>query len=213
MMPGVQTPEQMVAALAERIGVPMAAGTGARLVQLATLMLRWNEHINLTGAREPRALIEEQFGDAFALARLTGGAQTVVDVGSGGGLPGLVFGLLRPEVALTLTEPRAKRRAFLHTATREVGIEASVLADRVEAMAPGVFDLACARAVFPPAEWLTAGSRIVHAEGRVVLFLSEPADWTPPADVVLEVVSYAAGRSARRAVAVRPIVPAGATPT
>src|SRR5688572_2192982 len=96
--------------LAQRFERTLDEPTVRRLAQYVELLLTWNASINLTGARSADALVSEHLPDAFALARLVSGFASLVDVGSGGGLPGVPLAVLEPAVAVTLSEPRAKRR-------------------------------------------------------------------------------------------------------
>jgi 16S rRNA (guanine527-N7)-methyltransferase len=152
----------------------------AALSDYAASLLRWNERINLTAARDVDRLVAEHFPDAFALARRLGARETVdsrvIDVGSGGGLPALPLALLRPELTIELCEPIAKKAAFLRTAIRELGLggRASVRTARGEAVAGEIqkegsraFDVAMSRATLAPEKWLALGTRLVRPGGRI----------------------------------------------
>ena len=193
-------------ALAARFGRELDGATLAGLSRYVDLLHTWNVRINLTGARTAEAIIEDQLPDAFALARLVPAGIRLVDVGSGGGLPALPFALLRPDVRLTLAEPRSRRRAFLATALRELEVRAELLAQRADDLPAGTFDAAGARAVFPPGEWLERGARLVVPGGSVFLFLGGESDWQPPAGVaVAGDLRYQAGASGHRLVAALPV--------
>ncbi|MBK5255576.1 MAG: class I SAM-dependent methyltransferase [Vicinamibacteria bacterium] len=103
-----------------------------RLNRYLDCLLRWAPRINLTGA--------EKRLDAFEMLVLPIlGAEgllvaPLIDVGSGNGSPGLILAALRPDLAFTLLEPRAKRWAFLREAAREMGsANVTVLRERSEA--------------------------------------------------------------------------------
>jgi 16S rRNA (guanine527-N7)-methyltransferase len=178
---------------------PVVAG----LLRFVDLLHTWNARINLTGARTVAAIIEEQLPDSFALARLVPAGARLVDVGSGGGLPAIPFGLLRRDVALTLTEPRSRRRAFLATALRELGLVAQLRQERAEALPPGAFQGASARAVLPPVEWLEAGLRLVEPGGQVFVFLGDEPGWVPRAGATISgELRYAVGGRSHRLLAV-----------
>ncbi len=87
----------------------------------------------------------------FALA--PHGAKDWVDLGSGGGFPGLVIAALAdelsPELRVTLVESDARKCVFLTTASRELGIRAQVINSRIEALAPARRDVISARALAP----------------------------------------------------------------
>lgn len=82
-------------------------------------MAAWSERVNLTGARSPERRVAVLVAPVLPLAPLVSGPH--LDVGSGSGSPGLVLGLLLPELELTLLEPRRRRWAFLREAARVAG--------------------------------------------------------------------------------------------
>jgi 16S rRNA (guanine527-N7)-methyltransferase len=182
----VSGPDKAIAAVGEGFGRLLSGSEQSRVLEFFGLLLTWNARINLTGARSLLELIEEHLPDSLALDQLIPQAARVIDVGAGGGLPALPLALLRPDVTLTLVEPRAKRVAFLRTAVRVLGLAAEVLPTRVEDLEPGGHDLASSRATFSPPEWLELGRTLVRPGGAVALFLSAP----PPPDLA----SLAAGR-------------------
>jgi 16S rRNA (guanine527-N7)-methyltransferase len=148
------------------------------------LLLTWNARINLTGAQDRKSLEGEHLPDALAMARLVPEGARVVDVGAGGGLPGIPFAILRPDVALTLVEPRAKRVAFLRTAVREGKLSAAeVVAGRLGEVKLGEFDVASSRATFAPAEWLAAARPLAR---RVLVFAARRTEVEEGAGLRLE---------------------------
>jgi 16S rRNA (guanine527-N7)-methyltransferase len=189
-----------IIAVAARFGQTLAAAQAGAMLAFCRLLLAWNQKINLTGADHLDQLVEEHLPDAFALSALVPASASLVDVGTGGGLPALPFCVLRPDVTVTLVEPRAKRVAFLRTALRELGLAADVRTARVEALPAAAFLVACSRATFPPARWLQEGRRLVQPGGRVVVFLAgagEELDGIAPS----RRVEYTAGKAARTAAA------------
>jgi len=201
ILAGVTGPEeQALVSAAAAFGRALSSDERSRLLRFFRLLLTWNARINLTGARSWAELLEEHLPDALVLERAVGRGVSLVDVGSGGGLPALPFAVLRPDVALTLVEPRAKRVAFLRTDVREVGVSAAVLASRAEELAAGGFDAAASRATFAPEEWLVMGRRLVRPAGQVFLFLPGPPTPVLPAG---ERFDYRAGRRDRCLLAVR----------
>jgi 16S rRNA (guanine527-N7)-methyltransferase len=173
------TKERLAAALqdvAAAFGAVFSDDIRRGLLTFASLLAQWNERINLTGARSADSIIAGHFPDAFALAERLAEPATVIDVGSGGGLPALPLALLRSGLRICLVEPTGKKVAFLHTAVRELGLEGRVRVDRrrVEAISGGDFQVAISRATFPPARWVEIGSRLVKAPGRVFVLTTPP---------------------------------------
>jgi 16S rRNA (guanine527-N7)-methyltransferase len=93
----------------------------------------------------------------------------LLDVGSGGGLPGLVLAIQRPEIEVVSLEPVHKKSAFQSTAVRELGLKnVRVEARRVDAETDTGFDTAVSRATFDLSEWLALGRRLVRPGGVVL---------------------------------------------
>ncbi|HJL18198.1 MAG TPA: RsmG family class I SAM-dependent methyltransferase [Sandaracinaceae bacterium LLY-WYZ-13_1] len=164
------------------------------LVGFVELVRLWNARSNLTGARHDEALVDVLLADAFVLADrgvVPQGAR-VVDVGAGAGAPTLPLALIRPDLRVTLLEPRRLRVAFLRTVighfdglVARARVEEGRLApDEVPADAP--FDLALSRATFEPAAWLARGRALA---GRVVVLVGQ--DPLPEADDRLAERRYA----------------------
>ena len=134
------------------------------------LFEKWNQRINLSAART-RVELEQHVRDCLHVVPHLEGAKTVLDVGSGGGLPVVVAAISLPEVSFTALEPVHKKHAFLRTAARElalVNLEAFAL--RIEDHDRRDYDAACSRATFDLADWLALGLTFVRPGGFVVGF-------------------------------------------
>lgn len=121
-----------------------------RLAQYGELLLDANRRVNLTAARTPDT-IAEQIADAFALAPLIHGS--LVDVGAGGGLPGIPLAILCG-VSVTLIDATAKKVAFLRDALQALRLKGEAVTGRAETLGRdpryrGRFTHATARAVGP----------------------------------------------------------------
>ncbi|MFQ5724222.1 MAG: 16S rRNA (guanine(527)-N(7))-methyltransferase RsmG [Terriglobia bacterium] len=92
------------------------------LTQLAAyleLLLRWNRRMNLTGLRDPQAILRRLFGESLYLSRVVELRGWLVDIGSGAGFPGLALKLVAPDLQVTLIESRRRKCAFLKEVVRE----------------------------------------------------------------------------------------------
>jgi 16S rRNA (guanine527-N7)-methyltransferase len=96
------------------------------------------------------------------------GIRTLLDFGSGAGLPGIPIALCRPEIAVTLAESQGKKAAFLQEAVRVLGIEAKVHAGRAEALR-AVFDCVVLRAVDKMPKAVAAAVPLVAPAGWLAL--------------------------------------------
>jgi 16S rRNA (guanine527-N7)-methyltransferase len=113
------------------------------------LLLRWNQHLNLTAIRDPLQIIQRHFVEsAFAAQHLPVGIASLLDYGSGAGLPGIPIAICRPEIQVTLAEAQGKKASFLREALRVLSLPGQVYAGRVEAMPEqSLFDVVTMRAV------------------------------------------------------------------
>jgi 16S rRNA (guanine527-N7)-methyltransferase len=178
------------------------AGAAERVAAYYALLLAWNARINLTGARDLKELVEHHLPDSVVMGDLVPADLELVDVGSGGGLPALPFAILRPDVSVTLVEPRAKRVAFLRAACRETNAtNVQVIDGRMESV-QSQFDVASSMATFAPDEWLIRAPRLVRPGGLAVVFLRE-AESLPKTALVVREVDYGTSQRPRMAVLVR----------
>lgn len=139
----------------DAIGAPVSATTLARLGDFLARMLAMNEQMNLTAIKDPESAWERHILDALTLLPLMAAVPAsarLVDIGSGGGIPGIVLAIVRPDLHVTLVEATQKKAAFLSAVSAAMGLpNVEVLAERAEALGKGelrdAFDVVTARAV------------------------------------------------------------------
>lgn len=135
----VSAPPESVVQLLANWG-DRAGAIQSKLTQYLDVLLRKNAEFNLTADRSPedqwRKHVEDALLNARAIEQIMGapGAGTrIVDVGSGGGMPGIVWAILWPAAHVTLVESISKKAAFLTHAARELGLSnVEVVNDRAE---------------------------------------------------------------------------------
>jgi 16S rRNA (guanine527-N7)-methyltransferase len=112
--------------------------------------------------------------DALAGVELMEGARSLLDVGSGAGLPAIPLLCVRPDLRATLLEPRHKRWAFLKLVIRELELDGTVLATRYQELAPsdGPWDRITTRAIGGHDELLRALGPRLTPDGAVVLWVT-----------------------------------------
>ncbi len=104
-----------------------------RLQLYVEILSRWQKQINLVGRDSLPSLWERHIADALQLRMYIGeGEQTIIDLGSGAGLPGLVLALAYPEYRVILVESNGKKAAFLREIARQARISVNVLHERIE---------------------------------------------------------------------------------
>jgi 16S rRNA (guanine527-N7)-methyltransferase len=170
--------EDAVRELLEPFGLTLSTQQTGQVVSYLELLLRWNAKINLTSIRDPADCVRRHFGESLYLGRCVELRGKLLDVGSGAGFPGLCLKILFPELAVTLLEPVAKKRAFLKEAARVCGMMGvEVRRERLEefagsAGAAEAYDSATARAVGKLQELILLASRCLKPGGRLFLWLS-----------------------------------------
>ena len=180
-------------ALAERLagpcaelGVALDDPSAGALADYVELLLAWGARINLTSARTAEEIVDDHLADALQLVpALPPTARSLVDVGAGAGLPGVVLAVLRPEVSCTLLEPRGRRWSFLREVRRRLGLENLTpvqerLEDHVATADFAPYDVAVSRATWPLAEWLERARALVGAGGRILALEGADEQELPP---------------------------------
>jgi 16S rRNA (guanine527-N7)-methyltransferase len=180
-----------VARHARAAGSELAAEPAEKLARWLGQLVEWNTHLDLTAARSQAELLDLMIVDALVLSRTTEAGATVVDVGTGAGAPGLALAVVRPDLRVTLVEPLAKRVSFLRAALATIAREdVGILRMKAEELRTR-WDVAIARATFPPPEWLDRGADLVVEGGSVWVLLArdEPPSRTDAR--IVEDVPYA----------------------
>lgn len=133
-----------------RLSVDVSRETGDRLEALVQKLERWQKAINLVGRGSLQDVWDRHMLDsAQAVPLLPPEAQTLTDLGSGAGFPGLVIAALRPDLQVTLVEADARKGAFLGEAARCLDLPKppKILIRRIEDGAPAPADIVTARAL------------------------------------------------------------------
>src|SRR3954453_5229099 len=85
----------------------------AQLMDYLALLSKWNAVYNLTAVRDPAQMVTQHLLDSLATVSAFANAQHVLDVGAGGGLPGMVLAIARPDMKVSLIDTVHKKTAFL----------------------------------------------------------------------------------------------------
>jgi 16S rRNA (guanine527-N7)-methyltransferase len=157
-------------AVLDRAGIESVdCETAAKFETYLSLIFRWNSRLNLTSVRTEGGIISKHLAESVACARaIPQNVATLLDFGSGAGLPGIPIALCRPEIAVTLAEAQSKKAAFLQEAVRVLGTSARVFVGRAEEL-PATFDCVVLRAVDKMPEAVAAAAKLITPHGWLAL--------------------------------------------
>jgi len=152
--------------------VDVSRETRDQLEALVYTLGRWQKAINLVGKTTLEDVWTRHVLDSAQLLPLIPkNAKTLVDLGSGGGFPGLVLTALRPDLDVTLIEADARKCAFLGEAGRRMGLknQPKIILSRIEAAPPIKADIVTARALAPLGQLLSWAAPH-HSDTAICLF-------------------------------------------
>lgn len=154
------------------LGLDIDDDAQTKLLAYVALLEKWNRTHNLTAVREPGRMVTHHLLDSLAtLPHLPQNpALRLIDVGSGGGLPGVPLAIARPDWSVTLLDSNRKKATFLRQAAAELRLaNVTVATTRVEEYAPeGSFDVAISRAFAPLPRFAAAARHLLGTGGRLV---------------------------------------------
>ena len=161
----------LAAKLAEgvaELGLALPSAAEERLLEYLALLQKWNRIYNLTAVRETSRMVSQHLLDCLAGAPHVQ-AETILDVGSGAGLPGIPLAIAAPRAQVTLLESSQKKTAFLQQAKLELKLDnVTVVCERVEAWRPGrTFEVVISRAFSDLAEFVNLAGRHAAPGGRL----------------------------------------------
>jgi len=164
------TPEnlQLLIDSAAALGVSLDAAALDRLDRYLVLLNKWNKAVNLTAEREEKKQVVRLLVDSLAAATVVPDHGKVLDLGSGGGLPGYPVKFVRPHIEITLAESRQKKADFLKAVARELGLTGvRVHAGRAEELANegDQFDVVLVRAVAELSELIASAASLLVPSG------------------------------------------------
>jgi len=130
------------------VGIALEAHQIERLDRYRQLLWSWNEKMNLTRHTTIDKFVTRDVFDSWQLAKLLDQGERVLDVGTGGGVPGVMLAIMRPDLAVSLCESTSKKARAVEAMVAELGLDVPVIASRVEDLLEGAsFDTLVARAV------------------------------------------------------------------
>ncbi|MFI8466532.1 16S rRNA (guanine(527)-N(7))-methyltransferase RsmG [Stutzerimonas kunmingensis] len=134
---------------AQALGVELSEGQQQQLLAYLALLIKWNKAYNLTAVRDPDEMVSRHLLDSLSvLSFVAESGQTWLDVGSGGGMPGVPLAIMFPDCSFTLLDSNGKKTRFLTQVKLELKLaNLEVVHSRVEQFQPAeAFDGITSRA-------------------------------------------------------------------
>ena len=184
----------LTAALREGVAelpFPLSDTQVERLLDYLALLIKWNATYNLTAVRDPSQMVVQHLLDSLAAVPAFNAARRVLDVGSGGGLPGMVLAIwaqqARPDMHIAMIDTVHKKTAFLIQVKAELGLaNVTVHTGRVEELQVAEpYDVITSRAFADLSDFVNWSGHLLAAGGRFIAMkgvaASEESDRLPPA--------------------------------
>ena len=167
--------DHLTSGIAE-LGLTLPAEVPEKLIDYLGLLSHWNRAYNLTAVRDPADMVTKHLLDSLAVLPYLGKAKSLIDVGTGAGLPGVVLACCRPEMRIVLNDCVGKKTRFLTQIKLALGLKnVTVVNQRIEDYRPTIdgraiyFDLVIARA-WAASDIIVASTRHLHyADTRILV--------------------------------------------
>lgn len=160
---------ERVRSAAAALGVALSPDAADRMGLHGDLLIQWNRKVNLTRITDPAEVAVKHFADALSPAPFLPPEARMLDIGAGGGFPGIPLSVVMPGLRVTLIDAVRKKASFMQHVIRTLGLaNADARHVRAEALAGADFDLAVCRALADLPEILRLARPLVRPGGRII---------------------------------------------
>ncbi|MBC3883598.1 16S rRNA (guanine(527)-N(7))-methyltransferase RsmG [Undibacterium griseum] len=141
-----------------------------KMIAYLSLLSKWNSVYNLTAIRDPQEMVRQHLLDSLSAAPAFEGAKNVLDVGAGGGLPGMMLAIVYPHIKISMIDTVSKKTAFLTQVKTELGLaNVTVYTGRVEKLTVAEkFDVITSRAFSELANFINWSGHLLADGGRFI---------------------------------------------
>lgn len=167
---------------AAKLAVNLSARQIEKLLDYLALLVKWNSVYNLTSVRDPQQMVIQHLLDAMSSLFAFKGAKKVLDVGTGGGLPGIVIAIwameAEPDMQVHLIDTVKKKTAFLTQVKAELGLEkVTVHSGHVEKLASeNMFDVITSRAFAELIDFVNLSGHLLEQDGNMIALKGKKPD-------------------------------------
>ena len=178
IQPGLSLPSEAGEREDIQPGFSLPSEAMERLEAYAHLLLKWNGVVHLTSVNTLERIRVSHLLDSLSVVPYVAGAQSLCDVGSGAGLPGIPLAIALPHLSVTLLESNQKKGHFLHEAVRHCGLSnVQVMVERVENYHPAhPFSIVITRAFSSLKQMLQQTAHLCDNEGRFLAMKANVLD-------------------------------------
>ena len=153
----------------DEMDLPLWASQREQLMDYLALMNKWNSVYNLTSLRDPLQMVTHHVLDSLAAVPAFKDAKNVLDVGAGGGLPGIVLAIARPDIQVSLIDTVHKKTAFLTQVKAELGLKnVTVYTMKVQDLKAGPFDVITSRAFADLSDFVNWSGHLLAEGGQFI---------------------------------------------
>ena len=153
----------------DEMDLPLWAAQREQLMDYLALMNKWNGVYNLTSLRDPLQMVTHHVLDSLAAVPAFKDAKNVLDVGAGGGLPGIVLAIARPDMQVSLIDTVHKKTAFLTQVKAELGLKnVTVYTMKVQDLKAGPFDVITSRAFADLSDFVNWSGHLLAEGGQFI---------------------------------------------
>ena len=144
------------------------------LIRYSELIVKENAVTNLTGARSVTDFIDKPLFDAMTVLSVFKPVSSLVDIGSGGGLPAFPLSIVHRTMHITMVEPRKRRVVFLRSAADILAVKGDVLHTQDRELGKIYFNAAVSQAVFKPEKWIKRAAKLIMPGGQIYVLSAVP---------------------------------------
>jgi 16S rRNA (guanine527-N7)-methyltransferase len=154
----------------EEMQLDLSGDKIAKLMDYLALLFKWNAVYNLTSLRDPMQMVTHHLLDSLAAVPAFQDAKNVLDVGAGGGLPGMVLAICRPDMKVAMIDTVHKKTAFLTQVKAELGLaNVTVYTKRVEQLeVKQAFDVITSRAFADLSDFVNWSGHLLAEGGQFI---------------------------------------------
>jgi len=154
----------------KELGLALTPEQVEKLLDYLALLAKWNSVYNLTSVRDPMQMLTLHVLDSLAAVPAFADAKHVLDVGAGGGLPGMVLAITRPDVKVSMIDTVHKKTAFLTQVKAELGLaNVTVYTKRVEQLeVKQKFDVITSRAFADLSDFVNWSGHVLEEGGQFI---------------------------------------------